>query len=394
MTSSTLNDIHNVAEAISSICNDCQLALSVTEAYNLLLIIQCNAHKILDKDETPIALGLFPTISMLNHSCTPNCIHHFIVEKNQIPKLIIRVINDIKIGDEICYSYVPLYAATSIRRYKLQLAYSFICSCNRCESQDTSTTTNSSGSTTTTTPTTSEMITRSNSINYPNDECISFHESDLINIDNNKIINEINMCQRLCISSIKASKSVIKKLQLLLSSSSDKSNHIQCCKDIMITAYITICKAVYNILISSDVIINNEMVSLVELSIAYGFLAISCVFYFTKIFHSPEILQLLDYVICAMKAIKLNIYTNNNNIYVSFNELNDSGLTDTTRNDNKSSDSELRMYVVDLLHKYNYIWSNDSLVEIMISNLHLSASIDIVSAFESYSANSSTSKCK
>jgi hypothetical protein len=99
---------------------------------HLLLSIQCNAHRLLDSNSRPVALGLFLMTSMMNHNCVPNAAHHFLVRKGYRPRLLMRALSFINVGDEITYSYVPLYQSTSVRKKQLSDAYGFSCICNRC----------------------------------------------------------------------------------------------------------------------------------------------------------------------------------------------------------------------------------------------------------------------
>ena len=127
-------DVSATAIAMSKFTNFAENSLSKSEIEHLLYAIQCNAHQIVDENEATIALGLFPMTSMMNHSCNPNCAHYFQLTQNNSPKLIMKAIDYIAEGDELCYSYVNLYQSTLERRHQLFNAYSFICDCSRCES--------------------------------------------------------------------------------------------------------------------------------------------------------------------------------------------------------------------------------------------------------------------
>lgn len=148
MTASDRADFVRTVHAVADICRRSDLPISDAEVSTLLFAIQCNAHRIVhlsnieisvDYPFTPSSLvscglGLFPLISMINHSCCPNATHQFIVEAGCPPRQIIRAIDHIKPGDEICYSYVSTLVSTSTRQQKLRSAYGFNCSCSRCSS--------------------------------------------------------------------------------------------------------------------------------------------------------------------------------------------------------------------------------------------------------------------
>ena len=132
----TLKGVARAAARLSIVCRLGNLVLSADEAQHLLLAVQCNAHQILSATGRPIALGLFPLTSMLNHSCHPNCAHSFLLQPGQPPRLVMRAIHDISSGEELVYNYVPLYSSTASRQESLQHCYSFTCCCERCEAND------------------------------------------------------------------------------------------------------------------------------------------------------------------------------------------------------------------------------------------------------------------
>jgi hypothetical protein len=125
-------EINVLADKIEKIAKIKKLYCTAEEAKKLLLIIRCNAHSIYNKEKISVALGLFPTICMINHSCVPNCTHYFRFQKNKSPQMVIRAIRDINIDEELTYSYVPLYQSTTARNRQLMGVYSFYCVCDRC----------------------------------------------------------------------------------------------------------------------------------------------------------------------------------------------------------------------------------------------------------------------
>ena len=98
MDPKAIEELNQTAKTITRIANECKLFIGEAEVLHLLLVIQCNAHQILDDNERAIGLGLFPFTSMLNHSCSPNCAHHFEISSNCVPTLIMRAIKDINPG--------------------------------------------------------------------------------------------------------------------------------------------------------------------------------------------------------------------------------------------------------------------------------------------------------
>lgn len=126
-------DLSNAVAAIGRICGQHNLRVTENEIDHLLFALQCNAHAVvLDRSEEQIGLGLFPTVSMINHSCDPNCTHHFVVRQGEPPTVCVGALRRIAVGEEICYSYVPLLQDRSARARMLQMAYGFDCTCRRC----------------------------------------------------------------------------------------------------------------------------------------------------------------------------------------------------------------------------------------------------------------------
>jgi [histone H3]-lysine4/36 N-trimethyltransferase SMYD len=113
---------------------------SADQAEYFLYVVQCNAHRIVDQTGQPVALGLFPLVSMLNHSCDFNAEHRFswtslsssTSQNKTVPKLQIIAAKDIAEGEEICYSYIPHDLDTASRQAILKKTYGFNCNCTKC----------------------------------------------------------------------------------------------------------------------------------------------------------------------------------------------------------------------------------------------------------------------
>ncbi|CAI7804248.1 unnamed protein product, partial [Closterium sp. NIES-54] len=76
---------------------------------------------------TDIAVGLFPFVSMLNHSCRPNCCF-----ASQGNTMVVRATCHIDKGAELCVSYINLYESRESRQQQLLESKHFICACDRC----------------------------------------------------------------------------------------------------------------------------------------------------------------------------------------------------------------------------------------------------------------------
>ena len=81
-------------------------------------------------EEMWIANGLFPTASLLNHSCDPNCTKSFLGNK-----IVVKTTKEVEPGEELSVSYGPLYTNErwDKRQDVLKRDYHFVCSCVRCK---------------------------------------------------------------------------------------------------------------------------------------------------------------------------------------------------------------------------------------------------------------------
>lgn len=80
--------------------------------------------------EKPIGVGVYPTISLLNHSCSPNILSIF--HRN---KFIARAATSLECGTEINYCYGPSVNRMSKkdRQKRLKEQYFFTCNCESCK---------------------------------------------------------------------------------------------------------------------------------------------------------------------------------------------------------------------------------------------------------------------
>lgn len=86
----------------------------------------CNAHTICDPELRPLGTGLYPVISIINHSCVPNAVLVF-----EGRTAYVRALQPISKNTEVSISYIETAAATMKRQNDLK-QYFFICICARC----------------------------------------------------------------------------------------------------------------------------------------------------------------------------------------------------------------------------------------------------------------------
>ncbi|CAH9078959.1 unnamed protein product [Cuscuta epithymum] len=87
----------------------------------------CNAHTICDSELKPLGTGLYPVISIINHSCLPNSCLVF-----EGRCAVVRAVQHIKKGTEVCISYIETAGSTTTRQKVLKEQYFFSCTCSRC----------------------------------------------------------------------------------------------------------------------------------------------------------------------------------------------------------------------------------------------------------------------
>ena len=108
-----------------------KLETSVEEIIQLACQINANSfvlYEPLATSQHEIGVSLLPMSALLNHSCAPNCVSL----TDARGKSIVRTVEDVKKGQELCISYVDLYLPTSERRGKLLETKFFWCQCTRC----------------------------------------------------------------------------------------------------------------------------------------------------------------------------------------------------------------------------------------------------------------------
>lgn len=118
-----------VAELKGTIANakDSEFQLDEVEAMAHLAKFRCNNFVVYNPELISVAEGTYPYASLLNHSCTPNCIVLF---KGRT--LHLRAIADIEPNKELFISYCDPIQALESRKDILKDKYHFECVCDKC----------------------------------------------------------------------------------------------------------------------------------------------------------------------------------------------------------------------------------------------------------------------
>ncbi|OMO98267.1 hypothetical protein CCACVL1_04268 [Corchorus capsularis] len=87
----------------------------------------CNAHSICDSELRPQGTGLYPVVSIINHSCLPNAV---LVFEGRLA--VVRAVQRIPKDAEVLISYVDTAESTMNRQKTLKEQYFFTCTCPRC----------------------------------------------------------------------------------------------------------------------------------------------------------------------------------------------------------------------------------------------------------------------
>eukprot|EP01132_Coremiostelium_polycephalum_P008340 gene8340-10244_t len=92
-------------------------------------VVLSNGHEAIDPfTQETFGIGIYPTASYLNHSCTPNC--DWYVDEDGM--FVFRNKRLVKKGEELTITYMDIAAYSKIRRTLLLDQYFFYCKCERC----------------------------------------------------------------------------------------------------------------------------------------------------------------------------------------------------------------------------------------------------------------------
>uniref|UniRef100_A0A8C5BY38 SET domain-containing protein n=1 Tax=Gadus morhua TaxID=8049 RepID=A0A8C5BY38_GADMO len=88
-------EVPDLMEEMTSLPPSCQDPLS------LLAKVACNCFTISDEELKEVGVGLYPSLSLLNHDCRPNCVVVF-----EGSRLVLRAVKDVCPGEELLISYI------------------------------------------------------------------------------------------------------------------------------------------------------------------------------------------------------------------------------------------------------------------------------------------------
>ncbi|KAJ8341850.1 hypothetical protein SKAU_G00341410 [Synaphobranchus kaupii] len=98
---------------------------------SIIAKVTCNCFSISDGELQEVGVGLYPSVSLLNHACRPNCVMVF---EGRILRL--RAVQDIRPLEELTISYTDVMMPSQERRKRLQEQYYFLCDCEHCTAAD------------------------------------------------------------------------------------------------------------------------------------------------------------------------------------------------------------------------------------------------------------------
>jgi len=106
------------------------ISVAQDEIEALLARFQRNNFAIWNELLVPVAAAVYPLGALLNHGCDFNAVLSYDLP-NQ--RQFIRVVRQVKAGEELVHTFTDLMATTEARKTSLQATYGFVCRCQRCQ---------------------------------------------------------------------------------------------------------------------------------------------------------------------------------------------------------------------------------------------------------------------
>lgn len=121
--------------SLTDLARDSHMKAEDVMTIQYAVMYNCHSTGYGDQDSRPHARcqeeaqgqGLYPCVSLLNHSCWPNVTHS---SRNGI--MSVYATRSISAGEEVCDSFINIYQNGVARRRQLKEAYAFDCRCDRC----------------------------------------------------------------------------------------------------------------------------------------------------------------------------------------------------------------------------------------------------------------------
>ena len=122
-------DFQLVKEKAAAFCSLLPGLTSEEEVIAILCILDTNTFQVLAPGSARSLAGLYLRVSLLNHSCVPNCRLIFRSDNS----LQVRASLEIRRGQQVNISYTPPFFSVIARNNILNRGKQFLCSCPRCQ---------------------------------------------------------------------------------------------------------------------------------------------------------------------------------------------------------------------------------------------------------------------
>ncbi|XP_017295634.1 histone-lysine N-methyltransferase Smyd1 isoform X2 [Kryptolebias marmoratus] len=137
-------ELKKLQSDVDNLLKFCSIAAkhhSVEDIRHIFGVIRCNRLPLTDqRGRQDVGWGVFPSLSLVNHDCWPNCAVTF-NHGNQSAvssalhskmRMELRALRKISEGEELTFGYVDLLNLSADRQQQLKERFHFDCSCQRC----------------------------------------------------------------------------------------------------------------------------------------------------------------------------------------------------------------------------------------------------------------------
>ncbi|KAI8052292.1 hypothetical protein BDF22DRAFT_687497 [Syncephalis plumigaleata] len=127
-TTTVMERYAQLSLAVRELIDASELPSSAAELLELWCRLGCNSHAILDAELEDVGVGIYIGLSLLNHSCSPNCTILF-----DGTTAVTRSLCAINPGEELTINYLDVTLPKAKRQKELQDRYFFTCRCDKCQ---------------------------------------------------------------------------------------------------------------------------------------------------------------------------------------------------------------------------------------------------------------------